>query len=128
MNQFSEQAVELARKEFAIELDYGIESLTRLEIILDQFHKRHQSLPIPEKELSQLVLTWGSYLGIVLQRKYGGRWQKDSLAAGKNTFPLCLATIEAIPVIWCLRRIRKGEAANLLTTVQKFEHKLTTIQ
>jgi hypothetical protein len=126
MSHFSEQAVELARKEFAIELNYDVESLPRLEIILDQFHKRHQELPIPEKELSQLVLTWGSYLGIVLQKKYGGSWEKDSLLAGKNTFPLRFATTEAIPVIWCLRRIRKGAAANFLATIHKFENSLIT--
>jgi hypothetical protein len=119
MDGFAEKAVELAQKEFATELDYRLQTLDRLEAILHQFHKRHQLVPIPEKELSQIVLIWGGYLGAVLKSNYGGHWEQDSIVAGKNTYPLHISKIESIPVIWCLRRIRNGEAANFLPLIEK---------
>ncbi len=128
MERFAQQAVEVAMQEFKTELDYRLETLDRLDAILDLFHKRHQQLPIPEKELSQLVLTWGAYLGTVLQNTYNGHWEQDSLMAGKNTYPLRFTTTEAIPIIWCLRRIRKGEAANILPVIEKFENDLKRVE
>jgi hypothetical protein len=119
MNAFAAQAVALAKKEFNTNLDFKIESVPQLDSILDQFHQRHRQTPIPERELSQIVLIWGAYLGETLQRQLGGEWATDSPVAGKNTYPLQWPSKEAVPIMWCLRRIRKGQEAKLIENVQQ---------
>lgn len=120
MADFAAQAVALARDEFKLELDYGLESLAKLDEILEQFHQRHLRHPIEDRDLSKIVLIWGGYLGMTLQKAKGGVWESDSLLAGKNTYPLRLGESEAVPVMWCLRRIRKGQAARLTELVDGF--------
>ncbi len=77
MEGFAEQAIKLARDEFGIELNNRLDSLPKLEEILEKFHQRHLLNPIEDRDLSRLVLTWGGYLGSTLQKEKG--------ASGKTT-------------------------------------------
>ncbi len=120
MKEFANQAVEVALSEHQTKLDYGIESISAVDRILETIHLQHVSSAIPERELSRIVLTWGSYLGTVLKKRLGGNWQTDSAAAGNNTYPLQCKNREAIPVMWCLQRIRRGSNASIVVKTNEF--------
>jgi hypothetical protein len=132
MQDFAKQAVATAAKEHQIKLDHSADSIAAIDTILEGFSRRHRSQPIPEKELSQIVLTWGAYVGTTLIKHHGGDWHVDSLTAGSNTYPILFlktkgasenvntSTLsEAIPVIWCLKRIRYGNTESVAAKYQK---------
>ncbi len=74
MEDFAKQAVEAALKEYQTKLDYSLESISAVDSILEKLHLRHRNSPIPERELSRIVLTWGGYVGTVLKKLFGGHW------------------------------------------------------
>lgn len=115
MQEFANQAVQLAKAEYEAELDFSIDSLKHVEKILLKLHAQHQVNAIPERELSRIVLTWGAYIGVVLQRKFGGTWRSDSPKVGLNTFPLQWKDDEAVPVMWCLQQIRNGTTSSIVS-------------
>jgi hypothetical protein len=136
MNDFAAEAVEKAAKEHQTKLDFSADSIATIDTILEGFSRRHRAEPIPEKELSQIVLTWGAYVGTTLIKHYGGEWHVDSLISGANTYPILFskprtpgtaaasasenrALAEAIPVIWCLKRIRHGATESIATKYKK---------
>jgi len=120
MRDFAKKAIATAERDHHVKLDYSEASIQQIDQILETFSKRHQANPIPEKELSQIVLTWGGYVGTALIKQIGGSWQVNSSTAGANTYPIVYpkpsekssgknaSQAEAIPVIWCLKRIRHG--------------------
>jgi hypothetical protein len=120
MKEFARQAIKLAKSEYGVQLDYSVESLPELSQILDSIHERHRAEPIPDKILSQTVLTWGSYLGAVLLKQGEGKWETNSLKHGANTFPLLMERGEAIPVLWCLQHIRHGNSKGIEASVSSF--------
>jgi hypothetical protein len=120
MKDFAKQAVHVAQSENQATLDYSLGSIASVDRILEEFHLRHRTQAIPERELSRIVLTWGGYVGTVLQNRIGGHWQADSGTAGNNTYPLQCGNQEAVPVMWCLQRIRRGPSESVLTKSQMF--------
>jgi len=121
MSDFATKAVVTAAEEHKINLDFSADSIASIDTILEVFCRRHRAEPIPEKELSRIVLTFGAYVGTTLIKHHGGEWQRDSLVSGANTYPIVFLvpnasnaekTIfrlsEAVPVMWCLKRIRHG--------------------
>lgn len=142
MQDFAKQAVATAAKEHQIKLDHSADSIATIDTILEGFSRRHRSEPISEKELSQIVLTWGAYVGMTLIKHHGGDWHVDSPTAGANTYPILFlkpnalngknakdksqsdrpksqTLSEAIPVIWCLKRIRHGATESVAAKYQK---------
>ncbi len=132
MQDFAKQAVATAAKEYKVTLDYSPQSVAEIDTILEPIHRRHRNAPIPEKELSQIVLTWGAYVGTTLIKHQGGDWHVDSVTAGVNTYPILFTKTngasenakastlaEAIPVIWCLKRIRHGKSESVAAKYEK---------
>ena len=71
---YSLDAVDLARMNFGVRLNWSIESLRAVEIILTQLHDA-----IPEKHPSEDTIVtfskaFGSYVGEVIRREHGGCW------------------------------------------------------
>lgn len=125
MEEYAKEAVRKAKSDFRIELDYTIDSVENVNSILNQIHDTNSAAPAEPKQLSKTVLLWGSYVGITLQKKYGGEWKADSKEAGSNTYPLCFANgFEAIPIKWCLRHIRQGPADPI---IDKFNTAVRTL-
>ena len=136
MKDFAKQAVEVASKEYQTNLDYSPESIQKVDTILEAFTQRHASEPIPEKELSKVVLVWGAYIGTTFIKHHGGKWGVDSLIAGANTYPITFSQpdsanaelnagkqtakiCEALPVMWCLKRIRRGQKESVAMQYEK---------
>ncbi len=70
--RFAEAAdlhIETARRTMGLDLRYDLESLMKLDAMVDAIGK--------PKHLDQMVMVLGSYLGETLRRVYGGRWVWD---------------------------------------------------
>ncbi len=120
MQEFADQAVKLAQSDYQLKLDYSMQSLANLDRILEKIHLSHRDSPISERELSRIVLTWGGYLGVVLKKHFGGDWYPDSPTAGANTYPLRCKEQEAVPVMWCLHRIRRSQYESIVFKTDEF--------
>src|SRR5262245_16506925 len=81
MTACASQAVDVARSEFSITLDYTFASLELLERIVDAQYRAFTSgwrrwfpsMP-SEREKEKISQMWGTYLGEVKRLRHGGDW------------------------------------------------------
>src|SRR5690242_5629779 len=69
---YAEQAVRTAARLNCL-LDYSEESVMRMETILDR-----PSIGHAQPDVSESCKIWGSYLGEVVRRRFGGDWSIDT--------------------------------------------------
>lgn len=79
---YAEKAIKIAERLDCV-LDYSEESLMRMETILEK------SAQESEKDISETCKIWGSYLGEVVRRKFGGEWSIETYP-GKQFATLAL--------------------------------------
>src|SRR5262245_16825321 len=112
---YAEQAVAAARK-FDAELDYSENSLIEVEIILSKLgqHAPHGG-PAPE-EMGEICKMWGSYLGEVVRRRFGGEWSIETYP-GKQfaTLTLSIGANKLFPTMKVHRRLTEGEHESVWT-------------
>jgi hypothetical protein len=89
MAEYAQDAVDIARDKFQIDLDYSLESIELLNIILQsQFDAMPTGWQLlyrfrpSKRRIRTLSKTWGGYLGEVIRRHWGGQW----LAPGDGPF------------------------------------------
>ena len=124
MTLHANAAVERARKDFGVTLDYSTDSLVELERILEQLHQRNVANAFDEATLGSESQLWGAYIGGVFKKITPAEWQRDSAAAGPGSFPLKIKATEFFPCGWVWKRIRNGKEDN---TMQKFEIALRSL-
>jgi hypothetical protein len=82
--QFQRKAelhIDSAKKTFKIDLSYDLASINKLDEMVDGIGK--------PKNLEQMIMVFGSFLGETIRRLYGGRWQwDDRYKTWAVTFPL----------------------------------------
>jgi hypothetical protein len=78
LQQLAEEAVKAAAEKFGQSLDYTENSLSRFEALLQQAYELYTSKEsgknIPEETIQITARAWGSYLGELMRRKWGGEW------------------------------------------------------
>jgi hypothetical protein len=115
----AEDAVQRARTEFGVGLDYSAESVQLVETCLAQLHARHQRQAFDERALGRESRLWGAYLGAVIKRLRPCTWQRDSQAAGEGALPLVFGQgNETFPCTWVYKRIKNGEEDNVAVKFQ----------
>ena len=123
---YAEQAVRIAR-EFNATLDYTENSLMELETIVARLAL---DLPngAPAEELAEMCKMWGSYLGEVVRRRFGGDWSIDTYP-GKQfaTLTLTVAGNRLFPSMKVHRRLTAGDADNLWTFYKMVKAKLESV-
>lgn len=105
---YAEQAVETAR-EFSAQLDYSEQSVMALEIIL----ARLAAEPLAQ-DVAEVCKMWGSYLGEVVRRRFGGEWTIETYP-GKQfaTLTLNVAGNKLFPTMKIHRRLTQGRDDNV---------------
>jgi hypothetical protein len=78
-------AVDFARDNMKVELDWSDQSIERLESILDVFRRDMAKAKPSDEQLQGFSKMWGSYLGEVYRRNHGGTW--GLVSDDGNTFP-----------------------------------------
>jgi len=124
---YAEQAVVIAR-EFNTKLDYSENSLMELEAIISQLALELPAGGAPGDELAEMCKMWGSYLGEVVRRRFGGDWSIDTYP-GKQfaTLTLTVAGNKLFPSMKVHRRLTEGENDNLWTFYKMVKAKLEAL-
>jgi hypothetical protein len=106
---YARQAVQEARQ-FNAQLDYSENSLIEVEMILAQLAGR-ASASEPADEMCKM---WGSYLGEVVRRRFGGEWSVETYP-GKPfaTLTLSVGANKLFPSMKVHRRLTHGENDNV---------------
>src|SRR5579864_4391297 len=105
---YAEQAVKEAMALNA-QLDYSENSLLDLEDLLGRL-----SWPAESEAMSENCKIWGSYLGEVVRRRFGGEWSIETYP-GKQfaTLTLSVNGSRLFPSIKVHRRLTEGEGDNV---------------
>src|SRR5271163_3980426 len=124
MGAYAQDAVDAARINFQVELDYSLESVRRLDQILGI---QHRDIPLgwrklirrgPGKAALQTFANiWGGYLGEVLRRKSGGEWLIPEDGPFKGAITLVIAGMTLSPTSRAYRRLVLGDEDSLWSYV-----------
>jgi hypothetical protein len=108
----AELAVALARERFKCTLDYSERSLDNLESLFEQAYNHFNQLEKTGKlrieSVQYTANVWGSYLGEMLRRKWGGKWLKKD---GETV--LALDKMEISPIKYVYQHILRQPEYNV---------------
>lgn len=139
---FAEAAVEMARA-MDVELDYSEQSLERVEQILARLHDEARDWRIAESanravsdqasgagpndaQMSDMCKLWGSYLGEVVRRHWGGDWSIETYpGAAFATLTLSVTAGKLFPSMKVYRRLTEGEGDNVWNFYQTVKARLS---
>ena len=108
MEGYAQAAVNVARDEFQMELDFTADSVDVLDDILVVVSES------PERDLDFEVRLWGSYLGEVLRRRYAGGWEMTQYPGGTVAVPAVdVRGSRLFPLMKVYRRLTAGEEEDL---------------
>jgi hypothetical protein len=72
-------AIKTARTKWDLALDFGPDSLRKVESVLAQLHDALKTAAPEErpteKQIEAASIIWGVYVGEVIRRQYGGKWE-----------------------------------------------------
>ncbi|MEZ4864187.1 MAG: hypothetical protein R3C14_22940 [Caldilineaceae bacterium] len=93
----AQEALRIAYDQFQISLDFSAASLQQVDSILAQWHKRLPHNRLIRRlwltfaaDLDHTAVIWGSYVGEVLRRQWGGVWVSISQRATQPVFAMRL--------------------------------------
>lgn len=100
---YAEKAIKMAAERDQV-LDYSEESLTRMETILEQLSNQES-----HSDIAETCKVWGSYLGEVVRRRFGGEWSIETYP-GKQfaTLTLNVNGSRLFPSMKVHRRLTQG--------------------
>jgi hypothetical protein len=108
MEGYARAAVERARLDYKLRLDYSSESIEALD---DAVTRVGDS---PELHLEFEVRLWGSYLGEVLRRRYAGLWELTPYPGGLAAVPAVeVRGSKLFPLMKIFRRLTDGNEEDL---------------
>ena len=115
VHSYAEQAVVLAH-EFHAQLDFTENSLMEVETILARLSREMPQSKPSSGDVSEICKIWGSYLGEVVRRRFGGDWSIETYP-GKQfaTLTLTVNGNKLFPSMKVHRRLTEGEADNVWT-------------
>jgi hypothetical protein len=124
MAEYAQDAVATARDKFQIDLDYTLESIDSLDIILEaQFaaiptgwqllYRRRPS----KRKLRTLSKMWGGYLGEVLRRQWGGQWLAPTDGPFKGGLTLLVQGTMLSPIARVHKQMVNGSEASVAVYV-----------
>jgi hypothetical protein len=121
---YAEKAVQKAR-EFNTRLDYTENSLMEVEVILSQLAG---SSTASADDVGEMCKMWGSYLGEVVRRRFGGEWSVESYP-GKQfaTLTLSVGANKLFPTMKIHRRLTQGEEDSVWSFYKMVKVKLESL-
>jgi len=121
---YAEQAVTLAH-EFNAQLDYSENSLMEVETILARLAREMPASKPSADDVSEICKIWGSYLGEVVRRRFGGDWSIETYP-GKQfaTLTLSVNGNKLFPSMKVHRRLTEGEGENVWSFYRMVKAKL----
>jgi hypothetical protein len=124
---YAEKAVQKAR-EFNTQLDYTENSLMEVEVILSQLARGSTVAQISAEDVGEMCKMWGSYLGEVVRRRFGGEWSVETYP-GKQfaTLTLSVGANKLFPTMKIHRRLTQGEEDSVWSFYKMVKVKLEAL-
>ncbi len=121
---YAQQAVAMG-PEFNAQLDYGENSLLEVEAILSKLSRELPARNPSDDEVSEVCKVWGSYLGEVVRRRFGGEWSIETYP-GKQfaTLTLTVRGNKLFPSMKVHRRLIQGDGDNVWTFYRMVKERL----
>jgi hypothetical protein len=124
MAEYAQDAVNAARDKFQIDLDYTLESIDLLDVIIEsQFaatptgwqllYRRRPS----KRKLRTLSKMWGGYLGEVLRRQWDGQWLAPTDGPFKGGLTLLVQGTMLSPIAHVHKQLVNGSEASVAAYV-----------
>jgi hypothetical protein len=106
-------AVDFARDNMKLTLDWTDQSIRFVESILDVFNRSLTKANPPDEQVLGISKMWGSYLGEVYRKNHGATW--GMITHGDQSFPGLQATSGTLFWAWgrVQNRIRNGPEDNV---------------
>lgn len=108
----SSEAVKDALSNNQIKLDYSVDSIKNVEVILGKLNDQYEKAPssIAVKGLSA---AYGAYIGEVIRKAEPDvHWKRDD-EMGEKIYPLVWGGASIYPMAWCQKRIENGDEDNV---------------
>ena len=124
---YAEKAVQKAR-EFNTQLDYTENSLMEVEVILSQLAGGSSVAQTSADDVGEMCKMWGSYLGEVVRRRFGGEWSVETYP-GKQfaTLTLSVGANKLFPTMKIHRRLTQGEEDSVWSFYKMVKVKLEAL-
>src|SRR5579872_6261845 len=109
MRYLASQAVNDAKNEGQVTLDYSTGSLKSVDGILNHIHEEY-SRNKSAMAVDGLAMAYGAYIGEVIRRKEPtAKWERDHPVGGPRSYPLTWSAGDSFPCAWAYRQILNGE-------------------
>src|SRR5262245_17548435 len=89
VTSYAEQAIKQAR-DSNVQLDFNENSVMEVETILAQLARQMADAKQSPEDVGEACKVWGSYLGEVVRRRFGGEWSIETYP-GKQFATLTLS-------------------------------------
>lgn len=121
MQVYAQEAVDVAREQFQMTLDFSENSLEKVEEILAYLHN---SLPKgifgklsgrrpSQDEIWQMAKVWGGYVGEVIRWHWGGEWITETAAHPGTVITLRVFGTDIFPPAKVYKRLVNGPEDNI---------------
>lgn len=118
--QLTGLAVQVAKENFGVTLDFSHQSVRDVERILGQLHEDYKRTK-KEEGLRGLAAEFAAYIITVIERNTEkGVWEADDRRVGPGTLPFHWRGTTIFPYGWCLKRIYDGDADNVWVKYEAF--------
>ena len=108
MEEYSKKAIADAKQNHNIDLDLSIESVKKVNEIIQKLHDSGNS------NSTETSMMYGGYLGEVTRKiNSRGFWVKDHPEMGNDIYPVKFGKNYAFPVIWVKKHLASGEEDNV---------------
>jgi hypothetical protein len=108
INDLLLQAVEFARRDYGVDLDFSPYSLQYLYKLLGRAHLL-TNLPTFEGRIPERTINvWGAYLGETLRRQYSGTWRENPAASFFRRYSICTSVGNFFPMEQVYLRVVPG--------------------
>ena len=103
------EAVQDAKTQNNVQLNYSVESIKAVDKILGQIHDAYVKDP-KSVSVTGLGSAYGAYVGEVIRRsESGAKWERDDPVGGEKSYPLIWGAGHSYPLGWCQKRIINGD-------------------
>jgi hypothetical protein len=108
MEGYAQAAVETARTNYHLTLDFSADSVDILDEILVLVGET------PDHDVDYEVRLWGSYLGEIIRQRYAGGWEMTQYPGGTVAVPaIDVRGSRLFPLLKVYRRLTVGEEEDL---------------
>jgi hypothetical protein len=115
--RYAGKAVDAASKQ-GVKLDYSLDSLADLEMVLAQLNDRYAESG-NDAGVCETALQYAAYIVTVLEKHYGkGAWADEDANHAESSYAFVLQGVTIFPVGWCLKRILDGPSEDITTKLR----------